>query len=148
MYKTLDQVSNSVKLLLLLKFFIICMLGLPAGGTFSNVMIDVGKCSGDCQGQCLPTKTRKETVRLYSGPREVEIIESCQCLSSGGSSCTAVKKEVTYFAGTPSETTIKVNQCVGSCRGMKIHIGCVNVYVFVQYKLKEFNFIVSPPNDS
>ena len=91
------------------------------GGTFSNVMIDVGRCSGDCEGRCLPTKTRKETVHLNSGLKEVEVVESCQCLSSGGSSCAAVKKEVTYFTGTSCEKTVKVNQCVGSCRGMKIH---------------------------
>jgi len=96
------------------------VIGLPVGGTFSNVMIDVGTCSGDCQGRCLPTKTKKETVYLYSGPREVEIIESCQCLSiaSGVSSCAAVKKEVTYFIGTSCETTINVSQCVGSCGGI------------------------------
>jgi len=94
------------------------------GGTFSNVMIDVGECFGDCQGKCLPTKTKKETVHLYSGPIEVEIIESCQCLSSGGSSCAAVAKEVTYFTGTSCEMTINVNQCVGSCRGMKAICMC------------------------
>ena len=64
------------------------------------MIIDVGKCSGGCQERCLPTKTRKEIFRLLSGPREVEIIESCQCLSSGGSPCAAVQKEVTYFTNT------------------------------------------------
>ena len=95
------------------------------GGTFSNMMIDVGKCSGDCQGRCLPTKTRKEIVYLYSGPREVEIIESCQCLSSGGSSCAAVKKKVTYFTGTSCEATIEINQCLGSCRGENMYFVCI-----------------------
>jgi len=100
------------------------------GGTFSNVMIDVGECFGDCQGRCLPTKTKKETVNLYSGPREVEIIESCQCLSSGVSSCAAVQKEVTYFTGTSCETTIKVNQCVGTCGGMETNNNVVFAYMY------------------
>ena len=71
--------------------------GLPVNGTFSNVMIDVGKCSGDCQGRCLVTKTKREIVHLYSGPRKVEIIDSCECLTSDGSTCSLVKKKVTYL---------------------------------------------------
>ena len=66
-------------------------------GTFSNVMIDVGKCSGDCQGRCLATKAKREIVHLYSGPREVEIIDSCECLTSDGSTCSLVKKKVMYL---------------------------------------------------
>ncbi|XP_065903683.1 otogelin-like protein isoform X2 [Dysidea avara] len=90
--------------------------GLSVGGPPSDVIIDVGKCrENHCQGSCLPTKTRKETVRLSSGSKEVEIIESCQCLSNEGSSCAVAKKEVTYFANTSSEITIGANQCVGSC---------------------------------
>ena len=96
--------------------------GLPVEGTFSNVMIDVGMCSENCQGKCFPTKTRKEIVHLYSGPKEVEIIDSCECLLNNGSSCATVKKEVTYFQGTSSQTTVNVNQCAGTCGGMFIYI--------------------------
>ena len=92
--------------------------GRPLNGSFSNVMIDVGKCSGDCPGRCLPANARREIAHLYSGPREVEIIESCVCLSSSSSTCAAVKKEVTYFKGTSSQTVVNVKQCAGSCGGM------------------------------
>ena len=68
--------------------------GLPLNGSFPTVMIDVGKCSGDCEGRCLPTQAKREIVHLYSGPREVEIIDSCECLQSDGSACATVKKEV------------------------------------------------------
>ena len=98
--------------------------GHPLNGTFSNVMIDVGKCSGDCQGRCLPANARREIAHLYSGPREVEIIESCVCLSSSSSTCAAAKKEITYFKGTSSQATIDVKQCAGSCDGMHY----LNVY--------------------
>jgi len=66
----------------------------------------------------LPTKTKREIVHLYSGPKEVEIIDSCGCLLGDGSSCTTVKKEVTYFQGTPYQAKVNVNQCAGSCGGM------------------------------
>ena len=92
--------------------------GRPLNGTFSNVMIDVGKCSGECQGNCLPTNTKRENFLLYSGPREVEIIDSCECLASDSSSCASVKKKVTYFKGTSSQATVNVKQCAGSCGGM------------------------------
>ena len=82
-------------------------------------MIDVGMCSGDCQDRCLPVKTRKEIVHLYTGTKEVEIIDSCECLQSDGTSCSTVKKEVTYFQGTSCQATVNVNQCAGgSCGGM------------------------------
>ena len=99
-------------------------VGLPLNGTFSNVMIDVGKCSGDCQGRCLPSNASREIVHLYSGPKEVEIIESCVCLSSSSSTCAAVKKEVTYFQGTSCQATVNVKQCAGSCGGKNY----LNVY--------------------
>lgn len=86
-------------------------------------MIDVGRCSGDCQGRCLAAKVKRETIHLYSGPREVEIIDSCECLQSDSSTCATVKKKVVYFEGTSYETTVKVNQCTGSCGGMySVHI--------------------------
>ena len=88
------------------------------------MMIDVGKCSGACQGKCLPTKVKRENVLLYSGPREIEIIDSCECLASDGSTCAAVKKKVIYFKGTSSQATVNVKQCAGSC-GSKHYL---NVY--------------------
>ena len=94
--------------------------GLSLNGTITKVRIDVGRCSGDCQGRCLPAKTRREIFHLYSGPREVEIIDSCECLLSNSSTCATVKKEVTYFQGTSCQATLNVNQCAGSCGGMYV----------------------------
>ena len=95
--------------------------GLPLNGTFTSVEKDVGRCSGDCQGRCLPAKTTREIIHLYSGPKEIEIIDSCECLMSNISTCSTVKKEVTYFNGTSCQATVNVNQCVGSCGGMYMH---------------------------
>ena len=90
-------------------------------GIFNNVEKDVGRCSGNCQGRCVPAKTTREIIHLYSGPKEIEIIDSCECLMSNVSTCSTVKKEVTYFQGTSCQATVNVNQCVGSCGGMYIH---------------------------
>lgn len=89
------------------------------------MVIDVGKCSGDCEGRCLPTKAKREIVHLYSGPKEVEIIDSCECLQSDGSACAIVKKEVTYFKGTSFQAKVNVNQCTGSCGGKYTLFRCV-----------------------
>ena len=89
------------------------------------MVIDVGKCSGDCKGRCLPTKAKREIVHLYSGSREVEIIDSCECLQSDGSACATIKKEVTYFQGTNFQATVNVNQCTGSCGGKYALFRCV-----------------------
>ena len=124
MYKILDQVLT---IYAFITNYYACKIiaGLPVNETFTNVMIDIGSCSGDCQGRCLPAKTKREVVHLYSGPREVEIIDTCKCLLSDGSTCATVKKEVTYFQGTSCQATVNVNQCAGSCGGTYVLSGCI-----------------------
>lgn len=62
---------------------------------------------------CEPTGVRVDRVLLFDGPREVEVIEECQC-EVKPSHCLRVPALKTYYSGTPYETVIDVGGCSGS----------------------------------
>lgn len=136
-YKILDQVGDKhnvfYKHTYVYTIYNTCAInvGLPVKGTFANVMVDIGHCSGNCRDTCLPTKTRREIFHLYSGPKEVEIIDSCECFLTDSPSCTTVKKQVTYFQGTTCQSTVNVNQCTGSCGGRYLICSYLSMYIYI-----------------
>uniref|UniRef100_A0A3P8YCZ2 Im:7138239 n=1 Tax=Esox lucius TaxID=8010 RepID=A0A3P8YCZ2_ESOLU len=59
---------------------------------------------------CAPTGMRVERVLLFEGPREVEVIDDCQC-ENKLTQCVRVPALKTYFFETPYENVIDVGSC-------------------------------------
>ncbi|XP_034557932.1 uncharacterized protein im:7138239 [Notolabrus celidotus] len=59
---------------------------------------------------CEPTGVRVDRVLLMEGPREVEVIQECQC-DIKLSQCIRVPALKTYYSDTPYETVIDVGGC-------------------------------------
>ncbi|RVE62108.1 hypothetical protein OJAV_G00177310 [Oryzias javanicus] len=62
---------------------------------------------------CAPAGVRVERVLLFEGPREVEVIQECQCEVRVGQ-CMRVPALKTYHAETPHEAVLDVGGCSGS----------------------------------
>uniref|UniRef100_A0A3Q3XQJ6 Uncharacterized protein n=1 Tax=Mola mola TaxID=94237 RepID=A0A3Q3XQJ6_MOLML len=65
---------------------------------------------------CQPTGMRVDRVFLFEGPREVEVIQECQC-ELKLSQCVRVPALKTYYSETPYEAVIDVGGCSRSKEG-------------------------------
>ncbi|KAM6948533.1 uncharacterized protein pnhd [Aplochiton taeniatus] len=72
---------------------------------------------------CGPTGMRVNRVLLFEGPREVDIIEDCEC-DIRLTQCVRVPALRTYFHETPYETVIDVGGC-SSSKGSPEGFSCV-----------------------
>ena len=59
---------------------------------------------------CEPTGMRVDRVLLFEGPREVEVIQDCNC-EIKLTQCIRVPALRTYYSETPYETVIDVGGC-------------------------------------
>ncbi|XP_035489003.2 uncharacterized protein pnhd isoform X2 [Scophthalmus maximus] len=72
---------------------------------------------------CAPTAMRVERVLLLEGPREVEVVEECDC-EVKLSQCLRVPALRTYYSETPYETVVDVGGCSRS-KGSPEGFSCV-----------------------
>ncbi|KAJ3594780.1 hypothetical protein NHX12_004087 [Muraenolepis orangiensis] len=69
---------------------------------------------------CLPTGVRVDRVLLFEGPREVDVIQECQC-DTKITQCVRTPALRTYFFETPYEAVVDV----GGCSKAKDGFSCV-----------------------
>ena len=69
---------------------------------------------------CQPTGVRVDLVLLFEGPREVEVIQECQC-ELKLSQCVRVPALKTFHSETPYEAVIDVGGCSGSKGSPGVH---------------------------
>ncbi|KAL0966544.1 hypothetical protein UPYG_G00296530 [Umbra pygmaea] len=93
----------------------------PATATYTERSGQAPSCG--VNHNCEPTRVRVERVLLFEGPREVEVIEDCQC-ENKLTQCVRVPALKTYFFETPYETVIDVGSCA-SIKGSPDGFSCV-----------------------
>ncbi|XP_038143596.1 uncharacterized protein im:7138239 isoform X1 [Cyprinodon tularosa] len=93
----------------------------PAAPEIPDHLNRLPSCGAD--QLCEPTGVRVERLLLFQGPREVEVIEECQC-EIKLSQCIRVPALRTYYFQTPYEAVIDVGGCSRS-KGAAGGFSCV-----------------------
>ncbi|XP_062512037.1 uncharacterized protein LOC134187884 isoform X2 [Corticium candelabrum] len=106
---------------------------------FHLLQVDVGRCSCPADGlpppfsvgsltfpgtkpkcpkkhACFPARSHVERYHLRTGPRDVAVIDSCQCAKTS-ERCARLTNRRVYYAGTEYETTVDHGLCLGKCGG-------------------------------
>ncbi|XP_032094268.1 uncharacterized protein LOC116523278, partial [Thamnophis elegans] len=78
----------------------------PRGDPHSDGCCPAGSC-------CEPTRLLVQEWWLRDGPRQVEVVEGCQCNASPEEECLRSPALKTFFPDSPLEQTLDVGRCAG-----------------------------------